>query len=168
MLNVMSKILCQIQRTCVKKRKLQLITIIQFYFSQTKFVPMQIKIKEKALLNILMKQFSKLVSPLEFSLCSFIFVQIGILKSMARNNINLCFSVSDANPQARMLLDTTGKYPRTVTPFIIKQHNILQMCSFSCCLRFVVIAAQIYSSLCISSFSLKKSSEPLISISLMS
>lgn len=71
---------------------------------------------------------------------------------------SLCLN---ANPQAHMLLDTTGKYPRTVTPFIIKQHNILQMCSFSCCLRFVVIAAQSYGSFCISNFSLKKAQSHL-------
>lgn len=83
-----------------------------------------------------------------------------LLKSILGNNMHLCFSVN-ANPQAHMLLDTTGKYPRTMTPFIIKRHNILQMCSFSSCPRFVVIAAQSYGSLSISNFSLKKAQSHL-------
>lgn len=76
MLNVMSKILHQIQRTCEKKRKLQLIIIIQFYFSQTKCVSMQIQIKEKALIKYL----NETIFKNWFRLWSLVFVHLFLRK----------------------------------------------------------------------------------------
>lgn len=67
-----------------------------------------------------MKQFSKFVLPLEFSLCSFIFAQIGILKSMPRNNIHLCSSVSECKPASTHVAGHDWQIPTHSDPIYYK------------------------------------------------